>query len=403
MRKVGRMKRFLFLGVGSALMFTMGGVGPAQADNGPHVFAGETGPITGVAIGTDGCAACHRVHTAQSADGYLLKTANQADLCYTCHGNGAGGASTNVQGGVGYGGSARTAGTAAALRGGGFDKALINSGSAGVSADYAVGDYGLRPTNQSIKALAATAGQATTSNHSIDSSPQVMWGNGAVSLATPIPGKGGVTLACGSCHDPHGNGNYRILKPVPDGADKASATGIIPVVAASAVVGVNIPDQTVTPAMRVAPVGTGTVTGPVVGGKAYTTADYWQTVAPGVPALSGKTGLPLGNDAKGVALSPDGFIANISDWCLTCHTRYLGAGRSTNTGDAIFTYRHTTNKIDSNGTRNCITCHVAHGSNADMTGAGSQPELPGGTAAPAGDSRLLRVDNRGVCLLCHNV
>ena len=31
------MKRLLFLGIGSALVFTMGGVGPAQADNGPHV------------------------------------------------------------------------------------------------------------------------------------------------------------------------------------------------------------------------------------------------------------------------------------------------------------------------------------------------------------------------------
>ena len=31
------MKKLLFLGIGSALMFTIGGVGPAQADNGPHV------------------------------------------------------------------------------------------------------------------------------------------------------------------------------------------------------------------------------------------------------------------------------------------------------------------------------------------------------------------------------
>ena len=29
-------------------------------------------------------------------------------------------------------------------------------------------------------------------------------------------------------------------------------------------------------------------------------------------------------------------------------------------------------------------------------------EYPGGAAAPVGDSRLLKVDNRGTCQLCHD-
>jgi hypothetical protein len=56
---------------------------------------------------------------------------------------------------------------------------------------------------------------------------------------------------------------------------------------------------------------------------------------------------------------------------------------------------------------NCIQCHVSHGSNAQMDGYAADVTTPGGTAAqPAGapaDSRLLRVDNRGTCVMCHNV
>src|SRR5665647_3147134 len=83
MRKEGgAMKRLLLLGVGSALMFTMGGVGPARADNGPHVTNSAIATTTAsTAVGTDGCAGCHRVHTAKSADGYLLKTTDQKTLC----------------------------------------------------------------------------------------------------------------------------------------------------------------------------------------------------------------------------------------------------------------------------------------------------------------------------------
>ena len=86
-------------------------------------------------------------------------------------------------------------------------------------------------------------------------------------------------------------------------------------------------------------------------------------------------------------------------WCITCHSRYLSAGWDVETPDAIFKYRHTA----TNTSRNCVTCHVSHGSNAQMTGTYSaNVENPGGCYAPVGDSRLLKADNRGTCQLCHD-
>ena len=59
------------------------------------------------------------------------------------------------------------------------------------------------------------------------------------------------------------------------------------------------------------------------------------------------------------------------------------------------------------GTQNrvvCQTCHLPHGTSAAMTGfADGGPTgsgtLPGNTTAT--DSALLRLDNRGVCEVCH--
>ena len=45
---------------------------------------------------------------------------------------------------------------------------------------------------------------------------------------------------------------------------------------------------------------------------------------------------------------------------------------------------------------------MAHGSNAQMPGFNSATmDYPGGIAAPTGDSRLLKIDNRGTCQACH--
>lgn len=384
MRKGSRaMKKFVFLGIGSALMFTMGGVGTAQADNGPHVSTAATSVGT-FGVTADRCAGCHRIHTAKSNDEMLLKTTTQQELCFTCHGTAASGAATNVVDGVGYSDRDRGAG-AAALRGGGFDYALINS--AGATKEmYLTASGSLSRQNQTIPALAPADKKATTSNHSVGQAGTA-WGNGAIASGV---GKS-ITLECGSCHDPHGNGNYRILKPMP------TDSGYVPFVKTPEVPAGPGGVPALVPAVMSPATG---ITVPDAVGKVYTTANYWLAGDRNVPKVAGGA-----LSAAGVS---DGYIANVADWCTTCHTRYYApnsSSRKVASGDDVYMYKHTSNEGSKEaGNKNCITCHVAHGSNASQTGAESSRVLqPGGTAAPIGDSRLLRVDNRGICLMCHNV
>ena len=179
-------KKLLFLGIGSALVFTMCGVGPAQADNWPHISSIQAAGTVGVVIANAGaskCASCHRDHTAQAE--YLLKQA-QPQLCYTCHQAGAG-ATTDVV-------SCQLAGaTKQALRGGGFKTAAI--GSALATKDMgtpAAGSTKIPTLNQTIPALTLPA--ATTSRHEINGTTAgTAWGNGANGSGL---GKS-VTLECG--------------------------------------------------------------------------------------------------------------------------------------------------------------------------------------------------------------
>jgi predicted CXXCH cytochrome family protein len=292
-----------------------------SADNGPHVMGAGGVPDT--------CALCHRLHTAQAPD---LLGEPQTELCYTCHGASATGASTDVQDGVGYSNTERT-GTPAALRGGGFKYALIDSASPSGQQSGGSNPGGIVPV--------LASGVPVTSAHSVDSSSQVAWGNGPISAEANY-GKT-ISLRCGSCHDPHGNGNYRILRPIPKESGAES--------------GVPIPDATT---------------------KLYTTDNYWDVA-----------------DKNAAS-----FIADISAWCATCHTRYLSDTSYTASGDAIFTGRHISDQ-KAQGSANCIQCHVAHGSNASVEEAGSMAvHSPQG--APAGPgSRLLRIDDKGTCRMCH--
>lgn len=316
------MRRLALLVASCAVWLLLGPV-PAFADNGPHV--------TGAGIVADGCAACHRVHTAK-AD--RLLTQAQPALCYTCHGASGTGANTDVVDGVGYPSAGRT-GTAGGLRGGGFAYALIDSANPSGQTNAWSNASGTVPVR--------AAGAAVTSTHSVDDSSQMAWGNGAIS-GTANYGKA-LQLRCGSCHDPHGNGNYRILRSVPKSSGATSP-------------GVTIADAAT---------------------KVYTTGDYWQV-----------------EDTNAAS-----YIANVSAWCTTCHTRYLSADGGTNSGDAVYTYRHRSDET-SQGRPSCAQCHVSHGSNASVAGTYSGSVThPDGSAAGT-DSRLLRIDNRGVCQMCHN-
>jgi hypothetical protein len=108
---------------------------------------------------------------------------------------------------------------------------------------------------------------------------------------------------------------------------------------------------------------------------------------------------------------PSTFSGQITAWCASCHTRYFAnnnpvsdppagpigaAWANPRPGDSLFMYQHRTVSG-----RDCLTCHVSHGSNAAMTGDFSSTyTYPDGTASDS--SRLLKVDNRGTCQACHD-
>jgi predicted CXXCH cytochrome family protein len=551
--------RFGGILAGAGVLF-VGGVliasSPALADNGPHISNAGT---TAIGAGPDGCAGCHRIHSAKSDNGMLLVNASETALCETCHQGGAG-ATTDVVNGVQY--QAPTGGALTsplqALRGGGFTNAMIGAGAA-TRAFTATGGI---DNTQSL--VPVGAGEGTTSDHGLGS-PTTMWGSGAISSAGNVGSA--VTLECGSCHDPHGNGNYRILRPVGSlGAQTiktsmavttasavadtvnagkfvwtftfAANPGFVPgqpvaisnmnpagynfapsmsctatrcswtqanigSVSASAPWTISIPGMTGNPGAYVSGglvstalpntislvsgAGTGTLTfntfinhglstgqkvtisgalpadynlinvpitvtarnsftvasavtatyssGGFISGipdslpvasptagytsvgvnqKVYNTLNYWRAddhFYTGAYSAVGTSNPSPNNNAGGVN-STDGesaFIINASQWCTTCHTRYLTANstsRKFSSGDAVFTFRHTGGAYKENSP-DCMQCHVAHGSNAAMTGLYSGnlavPAVPPATGATSADSRLLRVDNRGTCIFCHNM
>jgi predicted CXXCH cytochrome family protein len=220
-------RRFWFLLAGAALWLFLFVI-PALADGGPHMVLVNSGSST---LTADSCAGCHRAHTAQGE--FLLKASSEEALCLSCHGSSSNGATTNVELGVQFrpaGDGTRTGVELGALRDGGFLTAYINA-SAPTRLTYQrgwndspfnlVAAISTRPKVGAI-GTAGTLGTAenTTSAH-IDivdptnltngiADQQTVWGKGVSGLGTAA-----VTLTCVDCHNPHGNGNYRILRPVP--------------------------------------------------------------------------------------------------------------------------------------------------------------------------------------------
>lgn len=358
--QIERLAGRLAASLAMAALLLVAAAGIALADGGPHVTGINSGITT---LTSDTCAACHRAHTAGGAA--LIAGVSDSALCFTCHGSASLGATTNVVDGV-------LAGTSQGLRGGGFSNAIMDTAWTGTATS--------RPV---------------TSAHSYDETMSVtMWGNGAIgSGAGPT-----VQLSCASCHNPHGNGSYRILRPIPDGS--GAATGVVAINDTSA---------------------------------AYTVASgqnryfgEWYGTNPGWCAP---------NDPW--CWTPE-MAYSLDEWCATCHTRYdeyrqvrqyNPPGQSS--GDPIYTYRHMTrwsdenygqcdfchvngdgpapNPFDISGGPTahqpvCQACHVAHGSSATMAEFSGAVKWPDGTTTPSGNGRssLLRLDNRGVCIGCHD-
>lgn len=327
------------MGLTLGLLLLGASAGVSFAGGGPH------GPFTAT---TDGCAGCHRAHTAVAPK--LLVNTNTA-LCLTCHGTGATGADTDVADGVYEGTTLGTQNTG--MNGGGFFYAKQDTSFSGTA---------ISGTVTSLHSVQGTTGYTTTAT---------MWGAGALNSGAGSS----FDLYCSSCHDPHGNNNYRILKSTVN----------------SVAVSVGQTDEV---------------------GKSYTAAKYYSsTVGTGQ--------------------------WRISDFCAACHTRYdanASAAGETSSTDNIFSYRH---RIDApsgavvngvsytftaaislpvstvnggapttspdNRSMVCLTCHFAHGTKAAMSGSysGAVPWPDG--MVPSGNARssLLRLDNRGVCENCH--
>ena len=409
------MRRLALLAVGGALWLFAAAI-PALADGGPHIASINNGSG---GLTSDSCAGCHRAHTAQGS--LLLKEEGTA-LCTSCHGTAGTGATTNVADGVQY--QLATTGTSmrgavlGALRNGGFSNARIGSAD-GVAISYLSGTA----IRREAKVPVAATGVPVTSKHMslTAETAGTVWGNGPIS-ATANAGAT-VTLECTSCHNPHGNGNFRILNPLP----AMTATGtpaFVPAAAAVAVTDAALPPagdvrnytviQTQTTSGTPAVYTNTSLLASQVVSYGATAGDYLHRK---VPWNAGTAAVTSANDAPNG--QPLTFNAQINAWCATCHTRYTTSTNAsgnpsaitypagfgpynTPSGDAIFTYRHPTTS-----NKPCTSCHVSHGSNAQMTGFNSTHEAyPGAgsdpTTAANADSRLLKVDNRGTCQLCHD-
>ena len=399
------MRRLALLLAGGALWLFLAAI-PALADGGPHVSAINNGSL---GISADGCAGCHRAHTAQGP--FLLNAADEEALCLTCHGASGTGSTVDVMTGVQYtlgGDGLRGGAILGAARDGGFDQARIDSSNASRMSYL----RNATAVSQHPRVGVLGASEDVTSAHlSLPDNgltmPGIAWGNGDFTAAVD-PGPA-FELSCASCHNPHGNGQYRILNPIPNGS--------------GATVAVSVTDAALPPAgdtrnytviqESIADGSTLLASDVVAGGFTATDGDYFRRNVPWEPSVVDPDCDPAvfpvpaactvssNNDAPNGLAS---FNAEITLWCAQCHTRYFADGNTpvagnayeTDSGDAIFTYRHHTRS-----NRTCNVCHVAHGSNATMDGTfSSTVAYPDGTESAS--SRLLKIDNRGTCQACHD-
>lgn len=228
----------------------------------------------------------------------------------------------------------------------GLDSESENPSEGQVNHGLKSGGFSNAIMDTNLSGSATSAG--TTSAHSVDGNPVTLWGNGSIGSGSGPT----ITMDCGNCHNPHGNGGsggsatYRILRPMPSGSSAGSP--------------VEISDPST---------------------KNYTIDDangsYWDQNYPGIKNT-------------------------LSEWCAQCHRRHLApvGSEETDSGDPIFRFRHRSN---GSSDVNCIDCHVAHGTSATMDANSGSVPWPNGTTEANGNARssLLRLDNRGICVQCH--
>ncbi len=355
-------------------------------------------------MSTDACAGCHRAHTAASpiqwhdttgAEGgsaLLLGTAASIDeFCYTCHGSGMLGADTNVVDGIfeandGY----DTAGdrvynsAGESLNGGGFDPAVF-------------------PTQ-----------------HYPNNTTWVAYGGGTTGRDGVISvGGTQVVIGCTVCHDVHGSSNYRLLKDVVNGVTVGGYDG-------------SVDPQNPTPQPF------------VISSEEGYPSGGWLLHEPGASQVT--TYKPDYTTPRYAKAPSEETSKGISAWCAACHTQYVNTTSVYDAADGfglVTRHRHPVNVPLTNfATKlhpgslivtdnplplahdsseatswanedtdwlDCLTCHVAHGSSAVMTGYANianaqdpQPDSGSGSVPPDDGNALLRGNNRYVCEVCHN-
>lgn len=382
----------------------------------PAVAFANNGPHGGYVSDTDMCAACHRAHTAPSSitwtdnqgaqrNALLLSDSAQAYLfCLACHDAGAQGADTNVVDGVYEGNKYGTTGGA-----------MISGPFGGADALKAKG---------ALYATVGTTETTVTSTHLINGQSWGAYGGGALGVTDPTKATGDIVgqklgmgndivMDCTTCHDPHGTSNYRLLKAAVNGVTVGgydSSSNPTPYVVSNEkgfpLAGFAL--HTSYPTYQ----------------PDYTKAQYAQP--------------PAGDTTKGM-----------TGWCVGCHTVYATKTSAYNAGDGaglIDRHRHpmnvpmsnysgqsslTINALPLDQSQNgiagvaqggsstnassdwieCLTCHDAHGSTAVMTGYAdptnpisqfSDPSTSTVINLVVPDSALLKLNNRGVCEVCHN-
>jgi predicted CXXCH cytochrome family protein len=417
----------------------------ALADNGPH---GGNAFASG---NTDACASCHRAHTAQSTDGFLLKSGSIYGLCTSCH-DGTG-AYTNVVYGI-YDTSAKS-----------YTYADPGEGESGVGLLAGGFSYTTMSHTWTGKSYYDTAvapvSAAVTSGHVVNSATAyTVWGAGAYGSGANA-GSGTMALDCTDCHDPHGYAgkdatgksipSYRLLRYNPTGSNgyQPSSASLFTNINSGAL---DVVAGTTGGATVLEPAGMGAVIGN--GYKAtrwwYTintdwTKDpflaalkkpfagtYWESVTFGKgdygpygrgatykrPAAANSTSYFCYDPTGGAPANPPSINNNCTTapsgtlfdnskariglglFCAQCHDRYLAASasRTTDSGDTLYMFRHIAGAASaatgSDASVTCVDCHNSHGTSAVADALAA-------SAALSTDSALLKLDNRSMCARCH--
>ena len=438
-------KKITWILIAVALLAVVVAPTMALANNGSH---------GGYLTDTDMCAQCHRAHTAPSSitwtdnqgaqkNALLLTDSAQAYLfCLACHDDASQGADTNVMGGT-YQGTVY----------GSQDATMLSGPFGSVRADLASG------------AVYDQNGHAVTSAHVMNGGSWGAFGGGLfghdstvltstgdpVGNQTDLYGTGNlIVMSCVTCHDPHGSSNYRILKDVVNGVTVGGYNGATgqgndpfgnpynaqnpkpnPYVISNEVgfpqggfqlhvsyIGTYVPSYTT--ALYAIPTATSAtskgMTGWCVG--CHTTYNIASRVT-----FNGNTNYI--NDSTSVYNAGDdlGLVARHRHPMNVPLSNYAGASSVVVSDTSLgLPVDHPTSQQRTTGSPvyvagqyngdnwiECLTCHNAHGSVATMTGFSDVAALTpddlgyrGVMATHAGDSSLLKLNNRAVCERCHN-